>query len=239
MSATNTFMNGNKNKQVNVEEIDNEVENESDVEEIDNEEEEEEEDEGEDEEEDEGEGEEEEEEDEGEDEEEDEEEDEDEEEEDEGEDEEENESNKINGKNIFDINENISARKYRKTNFHNSLRNQYINENHPELKETPFEEMNVLTKVVRNKAGNIMDKLHQTIPILTKFERAKVIGLRTNQLNNGSLPLVELEESINLRNDTIAEMELNSKRLPFIISRPIPGGRCEYWKISDLEIVDL
>lgn len=156
-------------------------------------------------------------------------------------DDEEDENNKKENKNKygFNIDDNISARRYKKTNFHNDLRHQYINENHPELKETPFEEMNVLTKIVRNKAGNIIDKLHRSPPFLTKFERAKVIGIRTNQLNNGSLPFIDIEESLHIRNDAIAEMELNSKKLPFIISRPIPGGRCEYWKLSDLEIVDL
>jgi hypothetical protein len=33
-------------------------------------------------------------------------------------------------------------------------------------------------------------------------------------------------------------MELNQKRIPFIIKRPIPGGGCEFWRVSDLELVD-
>jgi hypothetical protein len=33
----------------------------------------------------------------------------------------------------------------------------------------------------------------------------------------------------------IAEMELKQKRIPFIIRRPIPGGKCEYWHLKDLD----
>ena len=32
-----------------------------------------------------------------------------------------------------------------------------------------------------------------------------------------------------------AEKELQEKRLPFIIMRPLPNGKCEYWNVNDLE----
>ena len=35
----------------------------------------------------------------------------------------------------------------------------------------------------------------------------------------------------------IAKMELDEKKLPFIIRRPMPNGSSEYWKLSDLEII--
>jgi hypothetical protein len=31
--------------------------------------------------------------------------------------------------------------------------------------------------------------------------------------------------------------ELEEKKMPFIIKRPMPNGGCEYWKLSDLEIL--
>ena len=37
---------------------------------------------------------------------------------------------------------------------------------------------------------------------------------------------------------TIANLELEQKKIPFIIRRPIPNGACEYWKVSDLELLD-
>ena len=35
----------------------------------------------------------------------------------------------------------------------------------------------------------------------------------------------------------IAEKELNQKKIPFIIMRPLPNGKKEYWRLQDLEII--
>ena len=35
----------------------------------------------------------------------------------------------------------------------------------------------------------------------------------------------------------IASMELEEKKIPFIIRRPLPNGASEYWKLKDLELV--
>ena len=37
---------------------------------------------------------------------------------------------------------------------------------------------------------------------------------------------------------TIAQMELDQKKLPFIIRRPIPGGGSEYWRLKDLSVLN-
>ena len=37
---------------------------------------------------------------------------------------------------------------------------------------------------------------------------------------------------------TIALMELNKGKIPFIIRRPMPNGGSEYWKVKDLQIID-
>jgi len=78
---------------------------------------------------------------------------------------------------------------------------------------------------------------HVTIPLLTKYERARIIGMRTVQLNNGAAPLVDVPDTL-LDNTIIAEKELVVKKIPFIICRPLPDGRKEYWKLEDLEILN-
>ena len=35
----------------------------------------------------------------------------------------------------------------------------------------------------------------------------------------------------------IALKEFEEKKTPFIIKRPLPNGGCEYWKLSDLEVL--
>ena len=84
--------------------------------------------------------------------------------------------------------------------------------------------------------GKDTDPNHRTYPFLTQYERTKIIGLRANQLSKGSAPYVAVPKHITDVRD-IARMELEQKRLPFIIKRPLPNGTYEYWRLSDLLIL--
>ena len=74
---------------------------------------------------------------------------------------------------------------------------------------------------------------HLTYPFLTLYEKTKIIGLRANQLSKGARPYVPVPDHITSVRD-IARMELEQKRLPFIVKRPLPNGTYEYWRLSDL-----
>ena len=131
--------------------------------------------------------------------------------------------------------ENIPINEY-KTKFSNELRSEYIKTYHPEEIHKPFDEIYQLSHVTRNEEGNIIDDNHKTYPILSKYEKTRIIGLRVSQLNKGSKPFITLKNKI-LDNSLIAEKELQEKALPFIIMRPIPNALSEYWKVSDLELI--
>ena len=107
-------------------------------------------------------------------------------------------------------------------------------EYHPESKYSSYNEVLAQSKVVRNKNGEIIDELHTTLPFLTKYEKARILGLRAKQINNGSEPFVNIPNNI-IDGSIIAEMELKQNKIPFIIRRPIPNGGSEYWKVEDLE----
>ena len=107
---------------------------------------------------------------------------------------------------------------------------------HPESKYHNYDEISAAALVTRNENNIIVDKLHRSLPILTKYEKAKVLGQRTKQLNMGSTPFVAVDR-MTMDNSIIAEEELKSKKLPFIIQRPMPGGGVEYWHVKDLEVV--
>ena len=121
--------------------------------------------------------------------------------------------------------------------FDKEIRNDQILNYHNDLIQSNFDEISALTKLVRNKKGIIVDPLHKTSPILTKFERARILGLRAKQLANGADPFIKLSSNI-IQNHIIAEMELEQNVLPFIICRPLPNGKKEYWKLQDLEQID-
>lgn len=84
--------------------------------------------------------------------------------------------------------------------------------------------------------GAKADNNHRTYPFLTKFERTKIIGLRANQISKGSVPFVAVPKHITDVRD-IARLELEQKRLPFIVKRPLPNGLYEYWRLTDLLIL--
>lgn len=120
--------------------------------------------------------------------------------------------------------------------FDREIINNYVENFHPESVSHNFDEVKTLSNVVRNSEGIIVDKLHKTIPILTKFEKARILGIRAKQLNDGAKPFVKLPPNV-IDGYTIAKMELTQKLIPFIIRRPIPNGGCEYWKLADLELI--
>ena len=108
---------------------------------------------------------------------------------------------------------------------------------HPEIQQISNEELLTLSTITRDKNGNIVDPLHTTIPILTRYEKAKVLGLRAKQLNHGSKPFIKIPRDM-INGITIANKELEEKKIPFIIRRPLPNGGSEYWNVSDLELLE-
>jgi len=118
--------------------------------------------------------------------------------------------------------------------FDSEITKNYINEYHPECLHHNYDEIAKMSLVTRDNHNIIIDAFHKTIPTLTKYEKARILGQRASQIESGAKPLVSVPEHI-VEGYLIAELELKQKRIPFIIRRPIPGGGCEYWNIKDLE----
>ena len=120
--------------------------------------------------------------------------------------------------------------------FDEGIQNRIIEKHHPELIYHNYEEINNLSVAVRNEDGDIIDPLHKTLPFITRYEKARVIGERAKQINAGAAPMITIEPSV-IDGYLIAVKEFEEKKIPFIIKRPMPNGGCEYWKLSDLEIL--
>lgn len=111
---------------------------------------------------------------------------------------------------------------------------------HPQEFHEDYNAIKIMTKVERDDKNLVIDNNHKTLPILTKYEKTRILGLRISQLNRGAKPFIDLskyESQKFIDNHIIAESELRQKKLPYIIMRPLPDGRREYWKLEDLEIV--
>ena len=73
-----------------------------------------------------------------------------------------------------------------------------------------------------------------TLPFLSKFEKAKVLGVRAQMLAGGADPLIQPPFP-----DTcykIAVEELKQKKIPLMIRRYLPDKTFEDWRLEDLAV---
>ena len=120
--------------------------------------------------------------------------------------------------------------------FDKEVREEFLVNFHPESVNHNYDEIYTLSRVTRNKDNMIIDDLHKTLPILSKYEKTRVLGQRAKQINTGSKPFIKTDETI-INGYLIAQEELRQKKIPFIIRRPLPSGGSEYWNLSDLEVL--
>jgi DNA-directed RNA polymerase I, II, and III subunit RPABC2 len=73
------------------------------------------------------------------------------------------------------------------------------------------------------------------LPVMTLYERVKVVGLRAEQLARGAQAFVHVDPD-HFDAKEVAEHELREKRLPFIIKRRLPGGRVEVHRVDEMII---
>lgn len=116
-----------------------------------------------------------------------------------------------------------------------SAKTQVLLDQHPEI--WPDYADTVQEKLVINDAyPPLKDATHTSYPFLTLYEKTKILGLRASQLAQGAPPFIEVPEYLTNVYE-IAMAELEEKRLPYIVKRPLPDGTYEYWRLSDLMII--
>lgn len=100
-------------------------------------------------------------------------------------------------------------------------------------KQTDDNTFNLMT--YKDVLENISKNVKKTIPLLTKFEKARIMGVRLQQLANGAKPRINID---NLKSmNEIVEKELFYRKIPFIIRRTLPNGKFEDWKLEEFEYV--
>lgn len=97
-----------------------------------------------------------------------------------------------------------------------------------ELDNTSFHDIKNITK------KRIPTAERKTRGFMTKFERAKIIGVRAQQIALGAIPNIDLPEGHHLTPREIAREELSQKKTPIIIHRIHHDGRYEAWKVEEL-----
>jgi len=78
---------------------------------------------------------------------------------------------------------------------------------------------------------------NKTKNILTKYEKVKLIGVRTEQLQRGAAPLIDTKGFKEFSPRDIALEELKQRKMPFMICRTLPDGSKEYYRLQDMIII--
>lgn len=76
-------------------------------------------------------------------------------------------------------------------------------------------------------------------PVLSKYEKTTVIGTRMEQLQRGAEPFVPVDSSKPFDAREVALQELKTNKLPFMISRTMPDGSTEIWKLEELHVSEV
>lgn len=105
-----------------------------------------------------------------------------------------------------------------------------IEEEYPGIEEIEAEYGSEISDYTETLQG--LDKEKITPPYLTKYEKSMLIGTRTQALNTGSIPTVEVNNLKKTRD--IAKKELEERKIPLIIKRNFPNGEYELWRIDEL-----
>lgn len=70
-------------------------------------------------------------------------------------------------------------------------------------------------------------------PILTKYEKVRVLGSRATQIAQGAPPMIDITGMTDAF--TIAEQELKERVIPIIVIRTLPNGKTIEIPISDFQ----
>lgn len=91
-----------------------------------------------------------------------------------------------------------------------------------------------LSGVLEEQENKIKLDSRATLPFLTKYEKARILGARALQISMGSPLMVEIEGETDALD--IAAKELTKRKIPISIRRYLPNGKYEDWLLDELII---
>jgi DNA-directed RNA polymerase I, II, and III subunit RPABC2 len=113
-----------------------------------------------------------------------------------------------------------------------------------DIDEEDVDENSILNKIRENKQEivpftktyeNYYSQKKITKPFITKYERAKILGVRAEMIASGARPTITVPPGITIAYD-IALLEYKAKKIPLLIRRHLPNGSIEDWRLEDLVI---
>uniref|UniRef100_A0A6C0M0J7 DNA-directed RNA polymerase n=1 Tax=viral metagenome TaxID=1070528 RepID=A0A6C0M0J7_9ZZZZ len=94
--------------------------------------------------------------------------------------------------------------------------------------------------VFRGEVNESFGKPRTTFPHFTRYEYVVLLAARSQQIAEGSAPLVSLE-GLNPSDprflDKVVQREIEQQKLPYLVRRRLPNGECEYWSAQELKLI--
>ena len=87
--------------------------------------------------------------------------------------------------------------------------------------------------IISESSDVVPTNQRRTKPILSKYEKTRLLGDRTQQLTLGAKPMIKNVNNMDPKN--IAEEEIKQNVIPLKIQRPLPNGKKEIWYIHELK----
>ncbi|XP_020588539.1 DNA-directed RNA polymerases II, IV and V subunit 6A-like [Phalaenopsis equestris] len=100
--------------------------------------------------------------------------------------------------------------------------------------DIPFD---VFVPEISKSEQEVDERPKKTSKYMTKYERAKILAARAQQISMNAPIFVNLEGETDPLD--IARKELQKRKIPFIIRRHLPGGAYEDWRADELIVDDL
>jgi DNA-directed RNA polymerase I, II, and III subunit RPABC2 len=97
--------------------------------------------------------------------------------------------------------------------------------------------MSVIVEDFNDIMKNYDPSNNRTNNILYKYEKVKIIGIRAQQIQQGAPSYIRIDPLVPFNAREIAKTELLAGKIPFMISRKMPDGKVEYWRLDDLMIL--
>ena len=95
----------------------------------------------------------------------------------------------------------------------------------------------IITKDIPHKRAEITSKYNQIVigpPMLTRFEKARIMGARALQLSLGAPVFIEIPKNATTSLE-IAMEELKQRVIPIVIKRTLPNGDYQHLSIDQFE----
>lgn len=107
------------------------------------------------------------------------------------------------------------------------------------LRKTATHEHSEVEFVMRPDIQKALEEPRTTLPYMTKYEYVALLAARARQLAEGAEALIPLKD-FNMQDPrfvwNVAQKEILEGKVPLWVRRRLPGGKNEFWAVSELEL---